>query len=150
MIDQLLFLFVGLIVVGIPAVYLVRYRRHLSASRRKQADAVSSGLTEPVSLHPVIDPIKCICSAGCTAACPEGGILGITGGGAELVTPTKCIGHGACEDACPVDAISLVFGTEKRGVDIPHVSETFETNVEGIYIAGELGGMGLIRNAVTQ
>jgi len=30
------------------------------------------------------------------------------------------------------------------------VKETFETNVPGIYIAGELGGMGLIRNAVTQ
>jgi putative YpdA family bacillithiol system oxidoreductase len=49
-----------------------------------------------------------------------------------------------------VDAITLVFGTETRGVDIPLVKETFETNAEGIYIAGELGGMGLIRNAVTQ
>ncbi|MCK7540356.1 MAG: hypothetical protein MZV63_60415 [Marinilabiliales bacterium] len=27
---------------------------------------------------------------------------------------------------------------------------TFETNVPGVYIAGELGGMGLIKNAVEQ
>jgi thioredoxin reductase len=35
-------------------------------------------------------------------------------------------------------------------VDIPIVKPNFETNVSGIFIAGELGGMGLIRNAVEQ
>jgi thioredoxin reductase len=44
----------------------------------------------------------------------------------------------------------LCIGTEKRGVDLPHVDQLFETNVSGIYIAGEIGGMGLIRNAVEQ
>ena len=67
-----------------------------------------------------------------------------------LVQPDHCIGHGACEAACPVEAITLVFGTEKRGIDIPQVKPTFETNVSGIYIAGELGGMGLIRKGVDQ
>jgi pyruvate/2-oxoglutarate dehydrogenase complex dihydrolipoamide dehydrogenase (E3) component len=71
-------------------------------------------------------------------------------GKAHLINPTHCIGHGACKTACPFNAIELVFGTEKRGVDIPQVDESFQTNVPGIYIAGELGGMGLIRNAVTQ
>ena len=64
--------------------------------------------------------------------------------------PSNCIGHGACKAACPADAIELVFGTEKRGVDIPVVKPDFETNIPGIFIAGELGGMGLIRNAVEQ
>ena len=49
-----------------------------------------------------------------------------------------------------MEAITLVFGTEKRGVDIPLVGEDFQTNVAGIFIAGELGGMGLIRNAIEQ
>jgi thioredoxin reductase len=44
----------------------------------------------------------------------------------------------------------LVFGTEKRGIDIPQLKPTFETNVSGIYIAGELGGMGLIRKGIDQ
>jgi thioredoxin reductase (NADPH) len=35
-------------------------------------------------------------------------------------------------------------------VDIPQLKPNFETNVPGIYIAGELGGMGLIRKAVEQ
>jgi thioredoxin reductase len=43
-----------------------------------------------------------------------------------------------------------VFGTEKRGIDIPNISQEFETNVPGIFIAGELGGMGLIRKAAEQ
>ena len=71
-------------------------------------------------------------------------------GRATLINASGCVGHGACFHACPVEAISLRIGTEKRGVDLPHVSQNFETNVQGIFIAGELGGMGLIKNSVEQ
>lgn len=116
-------------------------------------EAIEAGLTEPASLHPVIDPNKCRGSGACVTACPERPahkVLGMINGKAELIDPTSCIGHGACAAACPFDAITLVFGTDKRGVDIPMVSPTYETNVKGLFIAGELGGMGLIRNAVNQ
>jgi thioredoxin reductase/NAD-dependent dihydropyrimidine dehydrogenase PreA subunit len=116
----------------------------------KLRTTITEGLTEPPSLHPVIDTDLCIGSGACVAACPEGDVLGMIGGKSALINPTHCIGHGACHASCPVQAITLVFGTEKRGVDIPFVSPTFETNVPGIFIAGELGGMGLIRNAVEQ
>lgn len=112
--------------------------------------AVAAGMTEPSSLHPVIDPIQCIGCQSCIKACPEGDVLGLIDGKAHLINPTHCIGHGACRTACPTLSIELVFGTEKRGVDIPFVDANFETDVSGIFIAGELGGMGLIRNAVTQ
>jgi thioredoxin reductase len=49
-----------------------------------------------------------------------------------------------------MDAITLVFGTEKRGIDIPILTPDFESTVPGIFVVGELGGMGLIRNAVEQ
>lgn len=104
----------------------------------------------PVSLHPVIDPNKCMGSGACVAACPEGKILALHDGHAHLVQPEACIGHGACARECPVGAITLVFGTSERGIEIPHVTPAFETNVKGVYIVGELGGMGLIRNAVAQ
>lgn len=100
-------------------------------------------------LHPVLDLDVCMGSGACAKACPENAI-GIIKGKAVLVNPTHCIGHAACAPACPVGAIRLVFGTAKRGIEIPYVSEDFETNVPGIFIAGELGGMGLIRNAVRQ
>ena len=79
-----------------------------------------------------------------------GRCAGVVRGKAVLINASACIGHGACLSACPVEAISLVFGTEKRGIDIPNISPEFETNVPGIYIAGELGGMGLIRKAAEQ
>ncbi len=150
MLDELVTLAAIGLAIAIPLIYFLRYRRKVASAERKLAGAVDSGLTEPVSLHPRVDPNRCIATGACLEACPEKGILGIVGGRAELVSPTKCIGHGACLTACPVDAISLVFGTERRGVEIPTVSESFETNVSGVYIAGELGGMGLIRNAITQ
>lgn len=116
-------------------------------------EAVETGLTQPASLHPVIDTSKCIGCESCVHACPEfpaHQVLGIMEGKAHLVSPTDCIGHGACQTVCPTGAISLVFGTTERGVDIPSVNADFSTNVDGVFIAGELGGMGLIRNAIEQ
>jgi thioredoxin reductase (NADPH) len=104
----------------------------------------------PPSLHPIIDPALCIGCGACVHACPEGQIIGLVGGKAELLDPSSCIGHGACKSACPVAAIDLVFGTAKRGVDIPQVAPDFQSTVPGLYIAGELGGMGLISNAIEQ
>lgn len=150
MIDQLIQIGGIAIAVSIPLIYWLRYRRKVAKARQTLSSAMESGLTEPVSLHPLVDANSCIATGACVDACPEKGILGIVDGRAQLVAPTRCIGHGACMQACPTNAISLVFGTERRGVDIPHVKEDFQTNVEGVYIAGELGGMGLIRNAVTQ
>lgn len=133
--------------------YMHRRRRQHIESLATLQESQEAGLLDPASLHPVIDINTCIGCGSCVAACPEmpaHQVLGMVRRKATLVSPTDCIGHGACKTACPVDAITLVFGTERRGVDIPNVAPNFETNVPGIYIAGELGGMGLIRNAIEQ
>ena len=130
-------------------VYLARRHRQQRDAASRLKESISAGLSEPASLHPVVDPTRCLASGVCTRACPEQA-LGIVAGKAVLVNASACIGHGACVAACPTEAIRLVFGTEKRGVDIPDVKPNFETNVPGIYIAGELGGMGLVRKAAEQ
>ena len=133
--------------------YLRRHFRAEKQSRSVHYEAKEAGLLEPASLHPVIDPVRCLGCGACVRACPEQPehhVLGLIEGKAHLISPTDCIGHGACKAACPVDAISLVFGTETRGVDLPVLNASFESNVPGVFIAGELGGMGLIRNALTQ
>ncbi len=133
----------------ILAVYIMRKKRINRRGRDRLREAKEAGLNEPVSIHPIINPGRCVGSGACVKACPEKA-LSMVNGKAVLTDASHCIGHGACLAACPVDAIDLVFGTEKRGMDIPFVKPSFETNVENIYIAGELGGMGLIRKAAEQ
>jgi thioredoxin reductase/NAD-dependent dihydropyrimidine dehydrogenase PreA subunit len=136
--------------VAVVYIYLRKKNRESKVTEAKVRKAKEDGLYEPVSLHPYIDVNKCIQTGACVSACPEHDIIGIINGKATLINASQCIGHGACFHACPTGAISLRIGTEKRGVDLPHINQNFETNVPGIYIAGELGGMGLIRNAVEQ
>lgn len=142
------------IVLIVCVVTIYFYLRSQKKQSRKTIEKVNvakeEGLFEPVSLHPYVNLNICIGSAACVAACPEKDILGIVDGKATVINASNCVGHGACFHACPVEAISLRIGTETRGVDLPHVSENFESNVRGIYIAGELGGMGLIKNSVEQ
>ncbi len=133
--------------------YILLRTRKERKSRRVRDNAVKSGMIEPASIHPAINHNRCVGCGSCVAACPEHpghSVLGLINGKSHLIGPTDCIGHGACEVVCPADAITLVFGTERRGIDIPMVKPDFETNVPGIYIAGELGGMGLIKNAIEQ
>ncbi|HUV22223.1 MAG TPA: NAD(P)-binding domain-containing protein [Gammaproteobacteria bacterium] len=140
-------------VLSLLALYLYWQHRTQRISEAARLQAIESGLAEPASLHPVIDRNKCIGCKSCVYICPQQlghRVLGIYHGKAELLEAANCIGHGACKTVCPVGAITLVFGTANRGVDIPQVDDNFETNVPGIYIAGELGGMGLIRNAIEQ
>lgn len=127
-----------------------KHHRSLKRASKVFRDAVKTNTHEPISLHPHIDPGKCAGCGACTKACPEGDILQLINHKAVLVGPSQCVGHGQCEVACPFGAITLVFGTKSRGMELPRVSTDFETNLNGLYIAGELGGMGLIRNAVKQ
>jgi NAD-dependent dihydropyrimidine dehydrogenase PreA subunit len=110
-------------------------------------DLAALGEVVPDTIHPVIDLDRCIGSGACVLACPEKQVLGVVGGQAKLVNALACVGHSACVSACPVEAIKLVFGTAQRGVELPLLDPNFQTTRPGVYVIGELGGMGLIRNA---
>ena len=140
------FFFAGIFVL----LRILKRENHHNTAVKLLDKAIKSSMNEPLTLHPEIDPAMCAGCGACTKVCPEGDILKMINHKAVLVGPTKCVGHGECERACPYDAIKLVFGTKARGMDIPRVSANYETNVSGLYIAGELGGMGLIRNAIKQ
>ena len=151
MVEQVVIYGITFFVCGLIIYFYLRKVNEKSAVvESKVAIAKEEGRFEPLSLHPHIDLGTCIGSGACVAACPEKDILGIVNGKATVINATSCVGHGACFHACPVEAISLRIGTESRGVELPHVNQNYETNVKGIYIAGELGGMGLIKNSVEQ
>ncbi|MCG8013292.1 MAG: 4Fe-4S binding protein, partial [Candidatus Thiodiazotropha weberae] len=137
-IDFLLIYLIPILLVW--AIYILHSRRKSKKNLALKTEEFEAGLTEPASLHPLIDPAKCMGCGTCVKACPEQAnhpVLGLIDNKAELIAPTNCIGHGACKTACPFDAITLVFGTERRGVDIP-LLDNFQTSMPGIYIAGEL------------
>ena len=135
------------LVIALP--YWRRATRHKKEALKVYEKNVKAGVLQPVTLHPEIDVAACIGCASCVRICPEN-VLGIVGGHASIVSGTKCIGHGVCADVCPVGAITLQFGTPREGMEIPWYNDNYESNIEGLYIVGELGGMGLIRNATTQ
>jgi thioredoxin reductase/Pyruvate/2-oxoacid:ferredoxin oxidoreductase delta subunit len=137
-------------VFGIAWVYLNLRGRREYVDTVRLTESVAAGQHIPSSLHPIIDANRCIGSLSCIKACPEGDIIGLVDGKAKLVEASHCIGHARCAIDCPVDAITLVFGTKERGVELPETSETFETTKPGVFVVGELGGMGLIKNAIKQ
>lgn len=147
---------IGLFPLGLVLAVALYWLFGLVGRRREKRavatleDMAALGEVVPDTLHPRIDPNRCIGSGACVTACPEHDVIAVVSGRAVLVNPLACVGHSACMDACPVGAISVVFGTEKRGVELPKIDKHFQTTRPGVYIIGELGGMGLIRNAVAQ
>jgi thioredoxin reductase/NAD-dependent dihydropyrimidine dehydrogenase PreA subunit len=148
--NELLLVIATVLVAAVMIPFALRLRHRERKSEQAEAEAREAGLDEPLTLHPVVDPERCIGSGACIEVCPEGDVLGLRDGQAHPIAPACCVGHGLCERACPADAIQLVYGTAKRGVELPRVKQNFETNVPGLYIVGELAGMGLIRNAFEQ
>jgi putative YpdA family bacillithiol system oxidoreductase len=139
-----------LVLLGVLAVpYWIRSAKHRRETEEKFRKYSKGGLLTPVTLHPHIDLSNCIGCGNCVRICPEN-VLGIVDGRASIINGLKCVGHGLCEDVCPVQAITLGFGAPKQGMEIPYYDDNYQTNVEGMYVVGELGGIGLIRNAVNQ
>ena len=101
------------------------------------------------TLHAVVRADLCVGCATCADACPEPGALAVKNKLA-VVDTARCVGHGQCAAACPVGAIALSSGSAVHRVEVPLVGSDFQTNVPGLYVVGELGGRGLIKNAVNE
>jgi thioredoxin reductase (NADPH) len=138
------------VVAAIVLPYVLSFRTRRHADRSRKEEAVRLGVDRPQAQFPFIDPMRCIGCGTCVDACPEGDVLGIVGGTATVVNGLRCVGHGRCEIACPVGAIEVGLGDLKSRRDIPVLDEWQQTNVAGLFVAGELGGLALVKNAMAQ
>jgi thioredoxin reductase len=102
-----------------------------------------------VSLHAVVRADLCVGCGACVPVCPEPGAIKMVGKLATVQT-SLCKGHGKCVEACPVGGIVLATGASVHRVVVPLVDTDFESNVPGVYVVGELGGRGLIKNAINE
>jgi thioredoxin reductase/Pyruvate/2-oxoacid:ferredoxin oxidoreductase delta subunit len=91
----------------------------------------------------------CVGCGTCVAACPEAGAITMRGKLA-VVDDALCKGHGECVGACPVGGISLNAGAAVNRVVVPDLDGAFQSNVRGMFVVGELGGRGLIKNAINE
>src|SRR6267142_2013177 len=145
-----------LVYVAFGLLLLLSIVRHVRRTNRKD-DAARAAAERgklhsegPRAQHPHIDATHCIGCGACVEVCPEGDVLAVLAGKAAIVNGHKCIGHGLCAEVCPVGAITIVMASPSVGADMPQLTPEHETNIPNLFIAGELGGLALIKNAVNE
>ena len=142
--------------LGFVLLLLFSIVRHVRRTQRKEVAARAAAergklrSEGPRAQHPHIDATHCIGCGACVEVCPEGDVLAVIAGKAGIVNGHKCIGHGLCAEACPVGAITIVMASPSVGADMPRLTRERETTVPNVFIAGELGGLALIKNAINE
>lgn len=99
--------------------------------------------------RPQIDLDLCVGCGSCVQVCPFE-VLEIVNEKAIAARLADCTGYAACAAECPTNAITLVTGGAMQTVELPQYSAGLETNVPGLYLAGEVTGRALIKIAINQ
>ncbi|MEM9458562.1 MAG: NAD(P)-binding domain-containing protein [Myxococcota bacterium] len=132
---------------GLLAFGIARGLAHWAGRRRP---AVPAGAVVPPTVRrlPQIDTTTCIGCHACVDACPYD-VLEVRSFVAHVVRPDDCCGLTLCEQRCPNGSLVVTDGEPIE--DRPRVDETLESrDTPGIYVAGDLTGLPLIRNAINQ
>jgi thioredoxin reductase len=97
---------------------------------------------------PVIDTTTCIGCSACVDVCPYD-VLELHAYVARVVRPDDCCGLTLCEQKCPNGSLVVTDGDPI--FDRPAIDGRLESlDVPGLFVAGDLTGMPLIRNAIHQ
>jgi thioredoxin reductase/Pyruvate/2-oxoacid:ferredoxin oxidoreductase delta subunit len=148
--DTLVAFLISAAVIGFFLLLHVQKHKKREGEAREAAEHGKLRSDGPRAQHPQIDANYCIGCGACTTVCPEGDVLAMLGGKAMIVNGYKCIGHSLCVDACPVGAITMVMAKPGVSADLPYLTPEFETTIPNLFVVGELGGLALIRNAISQ
>jgi thioredoxin reductase/NAD-dependent dihydropyrimidine dehydrogenase PreA subunit len=97
---------------------------------------------------PQVDTTTCLGCYACVDACPYD-VLAVERFVAVVERPDECCGLTLCEQRCPNG--SLVVTSGEPLADRPRIDEHLESlDVPGLYLAGDLTGVPLIKNAIAQ
>ena len=133
----------GALALGASAALLER--------RKRKADlpiAARAAAPDARKRLPVIDTGTCLGCYACVDVCPFD-VLTIERYVAVVARPEECCGVVLCEQVCPNGSLTIAIG--EPVLDRPGVTEHLEsTDVPGLFIAGDLTGLPLIKNAINQ
>lgn len=151
--EYLIYIIIGLILIS-ALFYNFAFMGQTNRRSKEDYETAKEYGIKPLTRHPQIDHSICIVCGSCIRACPEthgsDSPLGIVNGQLLLVNPQKCVGHAACEAECPTGALTVTLGELADDPNMPILTEELETIIPGIYIAGELSGVPLVKNAIEQ
>lgn len=133
----------GAMALGMSAALVERKKRARGAAPVAQAQAPATRRRLPV-----IDPGTCLGCYACVDACPFE-VLAIERYVAVVVRPDECCGVVLCEQVCPNGSLTIAEG--EPVLDRPAVDAHLESaDVRGLFVAGDLTGLPLIKNAINQ
>lgn len=128
----------------------VRSREEAGGGRSLEMEKLKTD--DPPYPHPVIDPALCIGCHACVEACPHD-VLAIANNVATPVALDQCMEDTSCQVECPTSPKACVVVNATKPIPsrkVPVRNQTFMTNVEGLYLIGDVSGVPLIKNAVNE
>ena len=130
---------------GIGALAFAAFARPRTS--RKRANNAAPAPPPRVRL-PVINASTCLGCSACVDACPFD-VLEIDRFFAVVARPEACCGAVVCAEACPNGSLRIAEG--ELAPERPRVNQSLESlDTPGLYLAGDLTGLPLIRNAMRQ
>ncbi|GAB4544805.1 MAG: hypothetical protein Tsb0020_55710 [Haliangiales bacterium] len=97
---------------------------------------------------PVINTATCLGCYACVDACPYDA-LEVQSFVAVVARPADCCGLALCQQRCPNGSLTMGDG-QPRSDALPVRASLESERVPGLYLAGDVTGLPLIRNAINQ